>query len=279
MLLLPLFSSPSLHLFNSWSFTFTPSFISHICFVFSGPFILVKPFFITVFFALLPPHCFAPSPQNKPFFSVVYFLFLFHLLCSLLFLNIYYLFSHAATSGSCFPFSCPFITPLCHSVFLLPLFFCLTPSQRCLFFRALFSSHQNPHYPALFPPLISSSFPPFPLFLPAPPSPSSQWCFSSFPYSLAACRPAWLISAPTDGKRHRHTHRTESINAFKHSHADAFVYPETYRSRKISTLKNLCVCSLTHSHILPGCNEILPLLYSSLNLHCIFVYNHYLYMQ
>lgn len=80
----------------------------------------------------------------------------FHFPSSFLLLYIYYLFPQAATSGSCFPFRCPFLTPLTHSSSFVP----LSISETSLF-RALQPSHQSPHYPAPFhhPPPLLPSFP------------------------------------------------------------------------------------------------------------------------
>lgn len=178
-----------------------------------------------------------------------------HLLSSFLLFYINYLFPQSTTSGSCFPFPHPFITPLHHSIspVFLSLFFTISRSLRRLYSRLSIplirvliiqpSLHHSPHSPLL--PSLPSFFPlllPL-LLLPAvsPPSPASLSGVS--PNFHTAQQPAGLPGSYLHLLKGKHTHTHmhtytqgfENIHTFKHRHAHTFLDAETYRSRKIST--------------------------------------------
>lgn len=132
----------------------------------------------------LPAPFFPSTSDQTAFLSVVHFHILLSSPPSFLLPPSYinYLLPQSATSGSCFTFSCPFITPasfrsLSRAPILKKKLLSITETS---LFRALLPSHQSPHYPTPLhhSPLLPSFHSLIPVLPLPPPSPASQQCIS-----------------------------------------------------------------------------------------------------
>lgn len=193
----------------------------------------------------LPAPFFPSTSDQTAFLSVVHFHILLSSPPSFLLPYINYLLPQSATSGSCFTFSCPFITPASfRSLSRAPIFFKnFSPSLRHLYSGLSFPLIRvliiRPRCTTLL------FFLPFTLSSLSSPSLLHHLLRSSVsPNFHTALQPAdCLISAST----HTHKHRLETIHTFKHRHSHTFPNLVTYRSRKTGAWR-IYTLAFSHTH-------------------------------